>query len=169
MGVKNNFKYKIYCELIIVTNDIASDEISRIANLEPYRTYNKGDVFESKNSGTKGAKLHNLWAIKSETTYSEEENVSTHIQYFKTLIDNKAEILKKFKNDLKNETSFWIWIETNDAGVGLDILEDDLLFINNISNRLHFSIIVCKNTPLLTVDFNLCGSATPDTYRDRRF
>ena len=76
---------------------------------------------------------------------TEEEDISSHVLYFKTLLENKIEKIKKLKVDPKNEISFWIWIETNAGGAGFEIPETDLKFINDISNRLSVSIVANEN------------------------
>lgn len=134
------YTYKIYCEFIIVSNNITSDEITKLTQIRPSRTYAKGEKFHSEKSGTEGRRIQNLWAVKSDTILSEEDNISSHFMYFKMLFNNCIEIMKQLKNDSETEISFWIWIESNAAGVGIDILETDLIFINEISNRMHLSL-----------------------------
>ncbi|MDR3227681.1 MAG: hypothetical protein LBT56_08445, partial [Prevotellaceae bacterium] len=57
----------------------------------------------------------------------------------------KIDILKRYKEDSHFDLSFWIWIETDDAGIGLDLLEDEISFLNSIANRIHFSMISDSN------------------------
>ena len=145
MENENNLNYKIHCELILVSDNITSDKVSELMEIEPYRAYNKGESFQSKKSGTKGKRHNSLWAIKTEPIMTEEEDISSHVLYFKTLLENKIEKIKKLKVDPKNEISSWIWIETNAGGAGFEIPETDLKFINDISNRLSVSIVANEN------------------------
>jgi len=140
-----SYKYKIYCELIITSKNITPTEISEKTNLESYRAYTVGDIIKSKHSGTEGKRATNLWAIKSDTTVTEVEDVTTHINYFRSKFVNKTDIFKQLKKDEGNEISFWIWIEADEVGVGIEIPEKDLMFINEISNRLHFTFLPTKN------------------------
>lgn len=137
MGIE--YSYKIHCELIITSENITPDEISKEIEQKAYRAYKKGDKFISMHSGTEGKRATNLWAIKSNEIISEKEDISPHINYFKKIIDDKIGYIKKLKSDSANEINFWIWIEADEAGIGLEILDSDLTFINSITNCLHIS------------------------------
>lgn len=141
MENKPNFKYKIHCEWIIVSNNISPTDITEKLQIKPIRAYSKGEVFKSKKSGTEGKRNHNLWAIISDAALTEDEDISSHIQHFKNLLAKKSETISWIKTDPDNEISFWIWIEADKAGVGIDIPETDLEFINTTSNRLHVSVL----------------------------
>lgn len=141
--MKNNaiYKYKTYCELVIVTDGISPEEITRETQIKPYRQFIKGEIFRAKTSGSEGKRANNLWAIKSDTIISEVEDISAHIQYFRNIFKNKVGVFQKLKTDEKNKLNFWIWIEVDEVGVGFDLSESDLIFINEISNMLHVSIV----------------------------
>jgi hypothetical protein len=141
MGNEYSFKYRIYCELIVVSQNSTPGFISEMIQIKPSRSFSKGETFRAKKSGTAGKRMHNLWAIKSQTIITEEENISSHIEYFKDLLKNKLGIIKRIKSDPESEISFWIWIETDGIGVSFDIPENDLAFIRKISNRLQVSIV----------------------------
>jgi hypothetical protein len=137
----NCFINKSHCQLGITSQEVDSKTISKLLNIEPSSAYSKGDTFTSKHTGAVGKRFQNLWSIKSETIISEKEDLSPHILYFKTLLENKMDILSEIKSSPLYELSFWIWIETENAGIGIDISNIELSFINSISNRVHFSII----------------------------
>jgi hypothetical protein len=139
MTMENN--YKSYCELIFTSGSITPEMVTKMTKLVPYRSFKKNETFYSRPSGTEGIRRQNLWAIKSDVITTEEEDVSIHLSFFKRLLNDKIEIFQKLKNDKTNEICFWIWIETNNIGVGLEIDETDLYFIYNISNRLHLSVV----------------------------
>jgi len=138
---KDYFLNKSYCELGITSQEVDPKTISKLLNIEPFNAYSKGDAFSSKRTGFVAKRFQNLWAIKSEIIISEKEELSPHILYFKTLLENKLDILSEFKNNPLYDVSFWIWIETDNAGIGIDLSDEELSFINSISNRVHFSII----------------------------
>lgn len=138
---KNYFIIKSYCELGIVSQEVDHKTITKLLNIEPSSAYSKGDTFASKHTGVVGKRFQNLWSIKSETITSEKEDLSPHILYFKTLLENKMDILSEIKSSPLYGVSFWIWIETENAGIGIDLSNIELSFINSISNRVHFSII----------------------------
>lgn len=138
---RDNFVYKTHCELAIVSNEINPDFITKELNILPDRSFKKGEQSVSKYSGSIITKPHNLWAIKSKSTELEEETISHHIDYFKSTFLSKIEILKKFKEDTRFEITFCIWIETDNAGIGIDLNESEITFLNSISNRVHFSLL----------------------------
>lgn len=134
------FVYKIYCEFTITSNEVTPEMLTEELDFTPHRTFKKGEKSISS-SGAVLTKPHNLWAIKSETIISHEEEVSKHISFLKDLIGDKLSLFQKCKGHPKFESSFWIWIETDNGGLGLDLKEDEIQFINDISNRLHISLI----------------------------
>lgn len=138
---KDNFIYKTYCELAIVSIDISPDVITEELNVVPERYFKKGEQSISKHSGSIITRPHNLWALKSKTSELEEETISHHIEYFKSTFSSNIEVLKKYKDDTRFEITFWIWVETDNAGIGLDLNQNEITFLNSISNRIHFSLI----------------------------
>jgi len=138
---RDNFIYTTHCELTIVSHEISPDFITEELNIIPERMFRKGDQSVSKHSGSIITKPHNLWALKSKTTELEEETISHHIEYFKSVFLSKIGILKKYKEDTRFEITFWIWIETDNSGIGFDLNEIEIAFINRICNRIHFSLL----------------------------
>lgn len=141
----DNFIYKTHCELAIVSNEISPDFITEELNIVPERSFKKGEQTVSKHSGSMITKPHNLWALKSKPSELEEETVSHHIEYFKSVFLQKVGLLKKYKEDARFEVAFWIWIETDNAGIGFDLNEIELAFLNSICNRIHFSLLTKAN------------------------
>ncbi len=135
------FSNKISSEFIIITHDTNCHMITNELGIEPTRFFNKGDEFTSKHSSRVGNKPYGLWAKRSESVISEEIDVSSHIKYFKKLLENKIEIIEKFKKHYQFETVFAIDIETEDAGIGIDLNDAELSFINKISTRYSCSFI----------------------------
>lgn len=141
MNEKELFSYKSHCELIITSKEVIPDSITEKLSIVPTRQYHLGQEFSSKHSGTKGKRFQNLWAIKSETINLEEESISQHVSFFKSLLKNKTEVLADYKTNENTEVTFWVWIETDNASFGFDLDETEMFFINSISNRVHFSVI----------------------------
>lgn len=141
---RDNFTYKTHINFSIVSHEIDSESITKELSIVPEKSFKKGEQTVSKHSGSIITNPHNLWSIRSKSSELEEETISHHIEYFKSIFLSKAEVLKKFKEDARYEVTFWIWIETDNAGIGLDLNEEELSFLNRISNRIHLSII-CKN------------------------
>ncbi len=137
----DSFLFKSYCELGITSQEVDPKTISKRLNLEPFSAYSKGETFFSKRTGFAAKRFQNLWVIRSETIVSEKEDLTPHISHFKSLLSNKLDILSEFKNDPLCDVSFWIWIETDNAGIGIDLSDVELSFVNSISNRIHFSVI----------------------------
>ena len=138
---QDDFVYKIHCELSITSESVSSVEITNELNIVPQRQFNKGDEFTSKHTQRIGKRLQHLWAVKSKSTLSNDESVSAHIEYIGSLIKGKEEILRKYKKESGIEVSVWIWIKTDNAGIGFELSEKELFFLNDIANRIHFSVL----------------------------
>jgi len=145
----NYFLYKTHIGFSIVSNEVDPDIISKELNITPDRYYKKGDKSISKHSGSVIIKTHNLWSIESKPTIIKDETISHHVEYLKFILLPKVDVLTRYKNNSFLELSFWIWIETDNAGIGLDLNEAELGFLNSISNRIHFSLI-CHNENEIT-------------------
>ena len=134
-----------------VSFGIFSDEevdpasISEELQLKPNRSCKKGDTYIGKKTGNiYGTSPRTVWAIDTEWTYHEEETISHHIEYFKSILLPKIDIIKKYKEDKCFDVNFWIFIDSECAGIGLDLKEEELKFFHSLSNWVHFSLI-CKN------------------------
>lgn len=140
--MKNDyFVYKTHIDFIIVSNEVSPDLITNELNIHPTRFFRKGDKSISKHSGSVTVKPHNLWSLQSISSELIEEKISHHISYLKTILSSKVDILKKYKSNPNLEISFWIWIETDNSGIGLNLDSDEMDFLNSISNKIHFSFI----------------------------
>ncbi len=138
---RDYFLNKSYCQFGITSDIVSPDHISQKLGLLPDRSFKKGETSISKHSGSIITKPHNLWSISSKTIISEEESISPHLKYLKSRLEGKSEVLKKLKDDTKFELSFWVWIETDNAGIGLDLSEEEMSFLTDCSNRVHFSFL----------------------------
>jgi hypothetical protein len=138
------FVYKSYLEVIITSDVVSSDEIQKDLGLVPHRTFNKGDEVTSKHTGRIIKRMNNLWAIRSKVIVSNEEDVSCHIEYLRELLKTKLDLLSKYKRNPDLEVVIWVWIETDNAGIGFQFKEDELSFFNEIANRVQFSLITNK-------------------------
>lgn len=140
--MKNDyFVYKTHIDFTIVSNEVSPDLITNELNINPSRHFRKGDKSISKHSGSVTVKPHNLWSLQSISSELIEEKISHHISYLKTILSSKVDILKKYKSNPNLEISFWIWIETDNSGIGLNLDSDEMDFLNSISNKIHFSFI----------------------------
>lgn len=135
------FISKSHCELGVVSQEINPAVITEKLNITPDYFYCKGDLFQSKHSGRHGKRFQNLWAVKSKKTVAENEDIGPHLLYFRNLLKDKLNDVYELKNNPKCEVNFWIWIETENAGFGLDLTTEDLQFISSISNRVHISFL----------------------------
>jgi hypothetical protein len=138
------FIYKSYFELAIISEVIDPDEITSSLGIQSSRSFRKGDKIVSKNSTRTGEKKNNLWAIQTQKITSEEESISLHIQELRNILKGKNDIINSYKENQTVDVCIWIWIETDNAGIGLDLSDEELKFLNNISNRIHLSIICNK-------------------------
>jgi len=138
---RDYFIYKTYISFAIVSKEVDPEIITSELNLAPKRSFKKGEQSVSRRSGSVITKLHGLWEIESNTTESEEETISHHLEYLKSILLPKIDILKRYKDDPRFELSFWVWVETDNAGIGFDMDANDFAFISQIANRVHFSIM----------------------------
>lgn len=138
---KNYFSNRVYCEFAIVSDTIAPDQLTLELGISPHRSFCKGDTYRSKHSGSLITRPHNLWAVSSEKTISEEQDIKPHILQLKSLLKGCLDKLKELKNNDSVELTLWLWFETEDAGIGIDILEPEISFIHDIANRLNFSVV----------------------------
>lgn len=141
----DNFLYKTYCEYCIVSRNIEPESITSELGLNPDRKFHKGDKSVSKNSGSLITKPHNLWAIKSNLSVSDLEDIKHHIMYLANLLNPIMDKIILYKNNSNIKITFNIWIETDNAGVGFNLKNDDLEFINSIAHSIQFSIICNSN------------------------
>ena len=135
------FPNKIYCELAIVSDTIAPEQLTRNLNVLPDRFFSKGDTFKSKHSGSVVTRPYNLWAVSSDVTISDKQDVGQHILYLKSLFGDSFDKLTKLKEDDRLELTLWFWLETEDAGAGFDIAEYEMAFVCSIANKVSFSVI----------------------------
>ena len=138
---RNCFIYKTRVSFIITSPDIDLDTISGELGIFPDRSFRKGDLVTSKHSPRVGREPYSLWALKSEPSELEEETIGHHIEFLKSTLLPKIDILKRYKEDDRFSVSFWIWIETDDSGIGLELNESEMSFLNSISNWVHFSLL----------------------------
>lgn len=141
---ENYFLYKTHCELIIVSEEVSPSSITEELGVAPTRFFKKGDQTISKASGSLVTKPHTLWAFELNATYLREETIRHHISHLKSIFLKKIDVLRKYKENPNFEVSLWLWIETDNAGIGLDLSSEDLDFINCISNKVHMSFISNK-------------------------
>jgi hypothetical protein len=138
---EERFKSKSHLEFSISSNVITPEEISKELGIEPSRFFCKGDKVFSKHSSVVGERSNNLWALRSPNIISEKETITPHINFIKSILEIKLDILLKYKKDSRMELTFWIWIETEDAGYGFDLQNEEISFLNSISNRISISFI----------------------------
>lgn len=137
----NSILSKIRCEFAVITYDFDYNTVTKELGIKPLRFFNKGEQMTSKHSSRVGSRPYGLWAIQSKSVISEELDVSQHIEYFRKLLSDKLEVIQKLKGKYHFECVLAIEIETEDAGVGIDLNETELSFINKISTRYSCSFI----------------------------
>lgn len=139
------FSNKSYCEFAIISQDIYPEEITNSLGIQPGRSFKKGDIVVSKHSKNVGKKPHNLWAVSSPEIVTNIEDLNSHFAYLSKIFQSKMDILERYKKDSRFELSLWIWVETKNAGIGFDLKEDQLTFINKICNRCSFSLLATES------------------------
>jgi hypothetical protein len=143
---EDSFTYKTKCELMITSGSFTPEAITALLDISPSRAFKKGGRNVSKHSGAMIIKQYNLWALTSPEVHSFTESIDIHIAFFMDLLDNKQNIIEEIKNSEDFDVSFYIWIETDNAGIGLDINGEHLQFVSSISNRVHFTLLCLPDT-----------------------
>ena len=146
---RNCFIYKTRVSFIITSPDIDLDTISGELGIFPDRSFRKGDLVTSKHSPRVGREPYSLWAIQSQTYESEDGVISHHIEYLKSILLPKIDVLKRYKEDARFGVAFRIWIQTNDSAIGLDLAESEIAFMNSVSNSIHFSLLTMSRSEWL--------------------
>ncbi|MBK7093020.1 MAG: hypothetical protein IPH59_15100 [bacterium] len=111
--------FKTFIEFAITSHEIDLDTISDELGMLPDRSFRKGDLVTSKHSPP----------------------IGHHIEFLKSILLPKIEILKRYKEDARFSVSFLIWIETDNPGIGIDLNETETAFLNSISNGISFSLL----------------------------
>ena len=137
----DTFMNKSKCEFSISSKTFSPDRITEELNIQPNKTSKIGDIVTSKYSNSVGKKNYHSWSISSDCIFSDKEDITNQIKQVQFLLRGKESTIVKYKSDVDTEIIFYIWIETEDAGIGIDLSADQLSFISSISTRLHFTII----------------------------
>ena len=138
---KDCFTFKTHIEFVITSHQIDLDTISEELGMLPDRSFRKGDLVTSKHSPRVGKKPYSLWAIQSQSYEAKDGTISHHIEYLKSILLSKIDVLKRYKEDARFSVAFWIWIQTDNSAIGLDLGESELAFMNSVSNRISFSLL----------------------------
>lgn len=144
---KDYYSFKILCELGITSHEISVEEITEKLSISPHRFFRKGEEFCGRVSKTKGVKPYNLWAIESSAKILKYENIKPAIKELKNMLRGKEKMLLELKDDNRCEVTLTVWIETDDAGIGLDVEKYEMGFFNLV-NRVHFTVLPNKEIKL---------------------
>lgn len=135
---------KIDSSFAVITNDKDFSIVTRELGLKPDRSRQKGEQTFSSFSPQPILALHGLWEI-SHVTIGEEVSLSEHINHYQELLGDKLETIAKLKTDYQFECVFYLLITTEYGQAGFDLGEDELTFINKISNRFTTSFLTVEN------------------------
>lgn len=138
---RDYFIYKSRCEIVIVTDEIAPDAITDELGVTPTRSFRKGEQSVSKHSGSIIVRPHNLWAARSVPTERPDESIGGHLDFFRSYFSSSIELLRGYKENDLFDVTFWVWMETDDVGVGLELDEKEIAFIHSLSNSVHLTVI----------------------------
>jgi len=143
---------KIKFTYSVKTFDVDYREVTNELGIVPSRCYNKGDDNIGKCTGKNYPYLWGLWEIEAPIQTNDNCKISNGIKYFKELLNDKFKIITKLKNDYNFECIFYIDIETDMPGAGIDLEEDDMFFIAKISTRYSCHITYTANNTILSKD-----------------
>jgi len=139
---RDNFVFKTHIDFGIKSDAIEPEIITNELGIQPANSsFKKGDTWVGQKTGIVNTRNSNIWRIETEWTILDEETISHHIDYLKSILLPKIDILKKYKECKECETSFWVWIETDLSGIGLYLTDSELEFLYSIANYVHLSLI----------------------------
>jgi hypothetical protein len=137
-------QYKVKCQYIIKADGMSLNDISSVLGIVSTRSFSQGDkhtlIHRYDNSESIMERSYTQWAISSETTINPYNGLQDHLEYFKSIFQNKLDKLASLKEKYNCERTFWVWIEA-DKPITLTRLEaTDLLFIESITDDLVIQI-----------------------------
>lgn len=138
------FMSKTKSSFSVLTHEDDCHIVTQELGITPDRCHQKGEKTYSKFSSSPAIRPSGLWAI-SRVSVADGDSISEHIKHFESVLGDKLEVIEKLKKR-GFECVFYVWIETEDAGVGFDLDEAELSFINKISNRFTCSIVAIEGS-----------------------
>lgn len=136
------FITEAHCEFIINLKDVNAETATKELGIKPDRFFDKGDIVTSKHSPRNGTRSYGLWAITSKNAIDNKESLSVHFSFLQSILQPKVDVLLRLIEKYDLEYSFWIWMETNDAGFSFDLSLNEVAFINHLKSKISFSLIV---------------------------
>ena len=126
----DDYLFKISCEVGVTSSEISVEEITEKLGVSPHRFFRKG------------VRGYNLWAVSSSERIFKYENVRPAIKELRKILGGKKRerALLELKNDKRCDVSMFIRVETDDAGIGMDVLEDEIAFLN-LMNWVHITCL----------------------------
>lgn len=137
----DNFLFKVYSEYSITSDQLNATEISSILHIDPDRLFEKGESYISKKSGSLITRPHTLWSIRSKESITFDVDIDAHLTYIYSILESQLDGLSDLKNKHSCERVLWIWIETDDAGAGIDITSQTFTALNSVVDRYHFTVL----------------------------
>jgi len=133
----NYFLYKTECKFVI-TSEITSPEIlTAEIGILPSRSGKIGEMRSDEKKLETFPWPHNFWELSSKKVVSKVESVSDQLKELFKVLNSKFDIISRLMKDKRLNISFWISVETNDAGYSLELNKEELAFINSIANRVN--------------------------------
>lgn len=145
----DEFLFKTSIRFSIKTENIQPEIITQELNIQPDYFFKKGDPITFRFSSKIEYREWNLWSIDSPWTVLDSQTVSHHIEYLKKVFLPKKNILEKYKDDEEFNLSFCIDIKTTEVGVSLDLMENELDFLNRFSNKTNILFLVTDRQSIL--------------------
>lgn len=147
----------IYCFLKITSTDKDCNfNVAEELQIKPTLSYKMGEIYYSKR-GLPRLRSNHLWLLMSDIKlckkevsmgYSKEERVKhTLINKLKKILIKKKKILRKYKEDTRFNSEFWICMHEDQGSdktyynlITLDLRPSEIEFLTEIANRVHFSL-----------------------------
>lgn len=128
-------------ELIITSDTMTVAEIEAKVGIPGHRSFQKGEEYRSKTTGTLNPRLHNLYAIGTGKYEQDDQLFDAVGARFTQLVLPVKASLELLKTNDAVEVVGWLWLETGEGGAGFDLSSELLSLLSTIANRVHVSVV----------------------------
>jgi hypothetical protein len=131
---RENPLYKIEGSLGFNTGDKDSGMVTKKLGIEPTKCWNRGDKYFGKRTKTIYSHSDGIWGYKAKPIFTDAEDISSIIQYFRELLSDKMLIVSELINKYQFECNLHITVYSEDGGYfATTIDKNDLLFLSHFS------------------------------------
>ncbi len=135
------------CKCISITFSISSrtkhflpDKFTHALGVEPSWSFAKGDPQTSQATGEVFPRATSIWALSSEGKIL-ENNPERHAAYLLEFLENKVDIIAKYRESPDLRVSIRFWWKLRDYHGGFTVSSETLQRICGLCNELDFTFL----------------------------